>query len=109
MIRMEAIQTEAQFKDIIQSDKPVIIKFYANWCPDCKRMDMFIDDVMKQFNNYSWYEVNTDEIEGIAATYEVMGIPSILIFQNGEKKAHQHSAYTKTPESVIDFLHQQLG
>ncbi len=106
---MEAIQTEAQFKDIIQSDKPVIIKFYANWCPDCKRMDMFIDDVMKQFNNYSWYEVNTDEIEGIAATYEVMGIPSILIFQNGEKKAHQHSAYTKTPESVIDFLHQQLG
>lgn len=109
MIRMEAIQTEAQFKDIIQSDKPVIIKFYANWCPDCKRMDMFIDDVMKEFNNYSWYEVNTDEIEGIAATYEVMGIPSILIFQNGEKKAHQHSAYTKTPESVIDFLHQQLG
>ncbi|TQS76443.1 thioredoxin family protein [Ornithinibacillus gellani] len=106
---MEAIQTEAQFKDIIQSDKPVIIKFYANWCPDCKRMDMFIDDVMKEFNNYSWYEVNTDEIEGIAATYEVMGIPSILIFQNGEKKAHQHSAYTKTPESVIDFLHQQLG
>uniref|UniRef100_UPI00358EABE2 thioredoxin family protein n=2 Tax=Bacteria TaxID=2 RepID=UPI00358EABE2 len=56
-----------------------------------------------------WYEVNTDEVEGLAAKYEVMGIPSVLIFQNGEKLAHQHSAYTKTPEEVTEFLQQQLG
>ncbi|MFC4559922.1 thioredoxin family protein [Virgibacillus kekensis] len=103
------LDTEAQFNEVIQSDKPVIVKFFADWCPDCKRMDMFIGDVMEEFKNHDWYQINSDEVEGIAQKYEVMGIPSILIFQNGEKIAHQHSAYTKSPESVSEFLHQQLG
>ncbi|AIF42368.1 thioredoxin family protein [Virgibacillus sp. SK37] len=106
---MEHIKTEEQFNEIIQSEEPVIIKFFADWCPDCKRMDMFIGEVMEEFQNYKWYQINSDEVEGIAQEYEVMGIPSILIFQNGEKIAHQHSAYTKSPESVTEFLHQQLG
>ncbi len=106
---VEHIQTQEKFDEVIQSEKPVIVKFFADWCPDCKRMDMFIDGILEEFKNYEWYEVNTDEIEGIAQEYEVMGIPSILIFQKGEKLAHQHSAYTKTPESVTEFLHQQLG
>mgnify|MGYP001459843422 FL=1 len=106
---MELIQTKEEFNEIITSEEPVIVKFYADWCPDCKRMDMFIDGILEEFSNYKWYEVNSDELKGIAEEYEVMGIPSILIFQNGEKLAHQHSAYTKTPESVTEFLHQQLG
>ncbi|MFC3039316.1 thioredoxin family protein [Virgibacillus xinjiangensis] len=106
---MEHIDTREKFDEIIQSDEPVIVKFFADWCPDCKRMDMFIDGVMDEFKQFDWYEVNSDEVEGLAQEYEVMGIPSILIFKDGEKLAHQHSAYTKTPESVSDFLHQQLG
>jgi thioredoxin 1 len=39
---MEHIQTMDRFNEVIQNDKPVIIKFFADWCPDCKRMDMFI-------------------------------------------------------------------
>ncbi|HLR03471.1 MAG TPA: thioredoxin family protein [Virgibacillus sp.] len=105
---MKHIDTEAHFNDIIQSEKPVIIKFFADWCPDCKRMDMFIGDVMDEFKDFDWYEVNSDEIQGIAEKYEVMGIPSMLLFKNGEKIAHQHSADTKTPESVSGFLHEQL-
>ncbi|GFZ78256.1 thioredoxin-like protein YdbP [Compostibacillus humi] len=106
---MEYIGTMEKFNEVIQSEAPVIIKFFADWCPDCKVMDMFIGEVLEEFQQYNWYEVNTDELKGIAEEYEVMGIPSILIFQNGEKLAHQHSAYTKTPESVKEFLHQQLG
>lgn len=106
---MEYIGTMEKFNEVIQSEAPVIIKFFADWCPDCKVMDMFIGEVLEEFQQYNWYEVNTDELNGIAEEYEVMGIPSILIFQNGEKLAHQHSAYTKTPESVKEFLHQQLG
>ena len=101
---MKAIETVEQFNEVIASDKPVIIKFYADWCPDCKRMDMFIGDILEQYNNYDWYEVNSDEVEGLA-----MGIPSLLIFQNGEKLAHRHSAYTKTPDDVLEFLQEELG
>ncbi|GAB3045497.1 thioredoxin family protein [Virgibacillus ainsalahensis] len=106
---MEHLQTKEKFNEVISSDEPVIVKFFADWCPDCKRMDMFIGDILEEFNNYKWYEVNSDELDGLAEKYEVMGIPSILIFKDGEKLAHQHSADTKTPESVTEFLHQQLG
>lgn len=105
---MKHINTKEEFNDVIQSDKPVIIKFFADWCPDCKRMDMFIDDVMDEFKEHDWYEVNSDEIKDIAEKNEVMGIPSMLLFKNGEKFAHQHSADTKTPESVSAFLHDHL-
>ncbi len=106
---MEQIKTNEQFNEVINSEKPVIVKFFADWCPDCKRMDMFIGDILEEYKQYEWYEVNSDEVAGIAQEHDVMGIPSILIFQNGEKLAHQHSAYTKTPEEVEEFLQQQLG
>ena len=106
---MEAIHTKEEFGKIINSDKPVIVKFYADWCPDCKRMDMFIGDILETYNAYDWYEVNSDEVEGIAQENEVMGIPSLLIFQNGKKLAHQHSAFTKSPEEVTAFLEKELA
>ncbi|WP_407271966.1 thioredoxin family protein [Radiobacillus sp. PE A8.2] len=106
---MKAIKTKEEFYEVISSDKPVIVKFFADWCPDCKRMDMFIGDILEEYNQYEWYEVNSDEVEGLAQEHEVMGIPSLLIFQNGEKLAHQHSAFTKSPEEVTEFLQQQLG
>ncbi|RDW15066.1 thioredoxin family protein [Oceanobacillus chungangensis] len=106
---MEKINTIEMFEEKIQSENPIIVKFYADWCTDCKVLDMFIGDVKSEFSQYQWYEVNSDELNGVAESYDVMGIPSILIFQNGEKLAHQHSAYTKSPGEVSAFLHQQLG
>ncbi|WP_163538940.1 thioredoxin family protein [Gracilibacillus sp. YIM 98692] len=106
---MKAIESVDQFNEVIASEDPVIIKFFADWCPDCKRMDMFIGDIMEQYNQHEWYQVNSDEVQGLAEKYEVMGIPSLLIFQNGEKIAHRHSAYTKTPDDVLEFLKEQLG
>ncbi|KGP71754.1 thioredoxin family protein [Pontibacillus yanchengensis] len=101
---MEFIHDRSVFDKTIQSEQPVIIKFSANWCPDCKRMDMFIGDILEEYNKFEWYEINRDELPEVAQEYEVMGIPSILIFQNGEKKAHLHSADAKTPEEVQEFL-----
>ncbi|MBM7586158.1 thiol-disulfide isomerase/thioredoxin [Bacillus pakistanensis] len=101
---MQSIQNQEAFEELIAGSSPVIIKFFANWCPDCRRMDMFIDEIMDQFNQYKWYELNRDEFPEIAETYEVMGIPSLLIFKDGEKVAHLHSANAKTPEQVTEFL-----
>ncbi|QXE02216.1 thioredoxin family protein [Terribacillus sp. DMT04] len=106
---MEHINTKERFNEVIASEEPVIVKFFADWCPDCKRMDMFIDLVLAEYGNYKWFELNNDEVPDVATEQEVMGIPSILIFQNGEKLAHLHSANAKSPEEVIAFLQQQLG
>ncbi|MDU0461261.1 thioredoxin family protein [Staphylococcus ureilyticus] len=101
---MESINTNDQFKSTIQSDAPVMVKFEAGWCQDCKAMDMWIDPIVEKYNNYNWYTVNRDELEDAAAENDVMGIPSLLVFKNGEKLAHLHSANAKSPEQVESFL-----
>lgn len=104
---MEEVKDLETFEQLISNDEPVIMKFFAGWCPDCTRMNMFIEDVIKDYNQYKWYEINRDEFPELAEKYSVMGIPSLLIFKNGEKLAHLHSANAKSPEQVKEFLDAQ--
>lgn len=106
---MNKINTTEQFQEIIASNQEVIIKFFADWCPDCTRLNMFIGDIMNNYQKYEWYELNKDELPELADTYQVMGIPSLLLFKNGEKIAHLHSANAKTPEQVTEFLSEHLS
>ncbi|XBO87435.1 thioredoxin family protein [Bacillus licheniformis] len=106
---MEKITTEAQFNELIQSDKEIIVKFYADWCPDCTRMNMFIGDILEAYQENDWYELNKDDLPELADKYQVMGIPSLLIFKNGEKTGHLHSANAKTPEEVNEFLAEHIS
>ncbi|CAM3205332.1 thioredoxin family protein [Filibacter tadaridae] len=101
---MKSITTTEQFNEIISGDSKTLIKFEADWCPDCKRMDMFIDPIVEEYSMYTWYDVDRDVLPEIADKYDVMGIPSLLIFQNGEKKDHLHSANAKSPSQVTAFL-----
>ncbi|MED3662355.1 thioredoxin family protein [Ureibacillus sp. FSL K6-8385] len=104
---MKEITTVEQFNETIGKDRPVIVKFYATWCPDCTRMNMFIDPIVEKYSQYEWYQINRDNFPDIADQYQVLGIPSLLIFKNGEKLAHLHSANAKTPEDVTNFLEAQ--
>ncbi|WP_251519267.1 MULTISPECIES: thioredoxin family protein [Staphylococcus] len=103
---MQTINSTENFNETIQSDQPVIVKFEAGWCPDCKAMDMWIDPIKEKYNDYQWFTVNRDELEDVAADNEVMGIPSLLVFKNGDKVAHLHSANAKSPEQVESFLEE---
>lgn len=101
---MQSITTAKQFNEIINETSRSIIKFQAGWCPDCRVMDMFIGPITEDYDQYEWYDVDRDVLPEIAEKYDVMGIPSLLIFENGEKKAHLHSANAKSPEQVTNFL-----
>lgn len=106
---MQSIKNMESFNEVIQSNEPVIVKFEAGWCPDCRAMDMWIDPIVEKYNQYEWYTVNRDELEEATTQYKVMGIPSLLIFQNGEKLHHLHSAHAKSPEQVESYLAESLG
>ncbi|WP_409251906.1 thioredoxin family protein [Bacillus sp. SCS-153A] len=101
---MQSIQNQETFQELISQADPVIIKFFADWCPDCTRMNMFIDEIIEEYDQFKWYELNKDELPEIADRYDVMGIPSLLIFKDGEKTGHLHSANAKTPDQVREFL-----
>ncbi|MBM0868496.1 thioredoxin-like negative regulator of GroEL [Staphylococcus auricularis] len=106
---MQAIQSTDNFKEVINSDQPVIVKFEADWCRDCKTMDLWIDPIIEKYNDYNWYAVDRDQFESLAEENEVMGIPSLLVFKNGEKLAHLHSANAKSPEQVESFLNDTFN
>ncbi len=48
---MKEITSVEQFNELINSEQPVIVKFYAGWCPDCTRMNMFIDPIIEEYNS----------------------------------------------------------
>ncbi|AMX83275.1 thioredoxin [Geobacillus subterraneus] len=101
---MKPIETNDQFTAAISGSKPAVVKFYTTWCPDCVRLNMFIDDIIRDYGQYDWFEIDRDQFPELGEKYQVLGIPSLLVFQNGEKIAHLHSANAKTPEEVRAFL-----
>ncbi|TLS37592.1 thioredoxin family protein [Pseudalkalibacillus caeni] len=103
---MERIKTNDQYEKTINENKVTIIKYEATWCPDCKRLDHFIGDIMAEHQDKKWLELNIEDLPEITELNEVRGIPSLLVYKNGEKLAHLHSANTKNPGEVKEFLKQ---
>jgi thiol-disulfide isomerase/thioredoxin len=101
---MQQVTSVEEFDNQIKSDKLTVNIFTTTWCPDCKRLDMFIDEIIAEHEDKQWFTIDKDEFPELAEKENVMGIPSLLVYKNGEKIAHLHSANAKTPDQVRDFL-----
>lgn len=99
---MNELKTVESFEQATGGKRSVVV-FSADWCPDCRRLEMFIDDI-KAGSTLDWYEVDRDELLELTEKQEVRGIPSLLVYENGEKIGHLHSANAKTPEEVAAFI-----
>ncbi len=77
--------TEDNFEsEVLQSQKPVIIDFYAEWCGPCKMMSPVIDSIAEELGEaVKVGKVNSDENIELAEKYSIMSIPTIMIFKNG--------------------------
>ena len=78
--------TEENFEnEVLKSNIPVIIDFYADWCGPCKMMSPIIDTISEELgDNVKVGKINTDENTNLAMQYGIMSIPTILIIKNGE-------------------------
>jgi thiol-disulfide isomerase/thioredoxin len=92
------------FYEAVSAAEPVVIKFSADWCPDCRRMDAFFPFIEKRFSHLPVYEVNRDQLPDLADKYEVMGIPTLLVFKEGKKIGHLPSGNAKTLHQTDQFL-----
>ncbi len=79
------ISSENYEKEVLQSDKPVIIDFYADWCGPCRAMSPIIDEIAEEkADTIKVGKVNVDENQDLAMEYGVMSIPTIVILKNGK-------------------------
>ncbi|NWL86977.1 thiol reductase thioredoxin [Paenibacillus sp. 79R4] len=101
---MERIQTEKRYEELINRNQLTIIKYDATWCPDCKTLDKFMPDIMAKHQDKDFYALDVEQLEEITSKNEVRGIPSLLVYKNGEKIAHLHSKYAKTPSQISEYL-----
>lgn len=101
---MERIKTQEQFQEKINEDEYTIMKFDAAWCKDCKNLDRFIGDIVTEHSDKQFFAVDSEQFVSVAEKYEVKGIPSLLVFKNGEKLAHLHSKFAKTPTQIREYL-----
>lgn len=70
--------------EVLKSDKPVLVDFYADWCGPCKMMAPVVDQIAEENEDIKVGKINVDDEQDIASKYGVMSIPTIGFFKNGD-------------------------
>jgi len=102
---MKEIKTEAEFEQAIASRKPVVVKFYTDWCPDCHRIDPFMPEVEANYQDrLDMVAVNRDSLPELGQKLDVFGIPSFIAFREGKELVRFVSKLGKSRAEIEQFL-----
>lgn len=77
--------TAANFEqEVLHSDVPVVVDFWASWCGPCKMLSPIVDQIADEANGFKVGKINVDDEPQLAARFNVMSIPTLMVFENGQ-------------------------
>lgn len=79
------VATNANFAELLQDNKLVIVDFWATWCGPCRMLSPILDEVEAEMaDKITVVKVNVDDVDDVTAQYRIMSIPTLLFFKNGQ-------------------------
>lgn len=89
-------KVDSSFETLIQSDKPVLVDFYATWCGPCQMLSPILKDVKDVFKErIAIIKIDVDKNQEIAAHFRVKGVPTMMLFQSGKQIWRQSGVLSK--------------
>ena len=78
------VTKETFAQEVLQSEKPVLLDFWASWCGPCRMVGPILDEIAEERTDISVCKVNVDEQPELASRYNIMSIPTLMVFRDGE-------------------------
>ena len=101
------ISTQEEFKkEVINSKKPAIVDFWAEWCGPCRMIGPIFEQLSNERDDIDFIKVDVDEAGEIAGEYGIMSIPTLMIFKDGEVAGQQMGAVPK--EMLNSFIEKNI-